>query len=277
MLHADETTVQVLREPGKTAVSNSYMWLYRTSGDTKRQIVLFEYQPSRSSTHPQQFLKGFRGFLHTDGYAAYHTLPEVTVVGCWVHMRRKFEDALKAIPDSERAVSSASDAVRRIGLLFHLEEQWESLTPEERYKLRLEKSKPLAEAFFGWLQTLTVLPKTAMGKAVHYALEQSEWLMNVYLDGRTELSNNRSENAVRPFALGRKNWLFCNTVKGAISSSVVYSIVETAKANGLLPFEYMKFLLETVPSTSVGELDALLPWGEAIPEKCRMPLTKESA
>ncbi|AQS59706.1 IS66 family transposase [Desulforamulus ferrireducens] len=277
VLHADESTVQVLREPGKTAVSNSYMWLYRTSGDTKRQIVLFEYQPSRSSTHPRQFLKGFRGFLHTDGYAAYHTLPGVTVVGCWVHMRRKFEDALKAIPDSERAVSSANDAVRRIGLLFHLEEQWESLTPEERYKLRLEKSKPLAEAFFGWLQTLTVLPKTAMGKAVHYALEQREWLMNVYLDGRTELSNNRAENAVRPFALGRKNWLFCNAVKGAISSSVVYSIIETAKANGLLPFEYMKFLLETVPSTSVGELDALLPWGEAIPEKCRMPLTKENA
>lgn len=277
VLHADETTVQVLREPGKTAVSSSYMWLYRTSGDTDRQIVLFEYQPSRSSTHPKQFLKNFKGFLHTDGYAAYHKLPEITVVGCWVHMRRKFEDALKAVPHSERVASSANDAIRRIGLLFHLEEQWKSLGPEERHELRLEKSKPQAEAFFEWLQTLNVLPKTAMGKAVNYALEQRRWLMNVYLDGRTELSNNRAENAVRPFALGRKNWLFCNTVKGAASSSIVYSIIETAKANRLKPFEYLEFLLEAVPSASVGKLDALLPWGGAVPEKCRMLMKKENA
>lgn len=274
VLHADETTVQVLREPNKSAVSNSYMWLYRTSADTKQHIVLFEYQPSRSSAHPKEFLKDFKGFLHTDGYAAYHTLPGITIVGCWVHMRRKFEEALKALPPSEREASSANDAIRRIGLLFHLEDQWEHLTPEERQELRLEKSKPQAEAFWVWLQTLHVLPKTAMGKAVHYALEQRQWLMNVYLDGRTEISNNRAENAIRPFALGRKNWLFCNTVQGATSSSVVYSIIETAKANDLLPFEYLKFLLEAVPSTSVGELDALLPWGEAVPQTCRMPKQK---
>lgn len=206
VLHADETTVQILREPNKPAVSNSYMWLYRTSADTNRQIVIFEYQPSRS--HPKQFLKDFEGFLHTDGYAAYHTLPEMTVVGCWVHMRRKFEEALKAILSAEREASSANDALRRIGMLFHLEEQWENLAPEERQELRLQKSKPQAEAFFEWLQTNRVLPKTAMGKAVNYALEQRKWLMNVYLDGRTELSNNRAENAIRPFALGRKNWLF---------------------------------------------------------------------
>lgn len=274
VLHADETTVQVLREPNKSAVSNSYMWLYRTSADTKRHIVLFEYQPSRSSAHPQEFLKDFRGFLHTDGYAAYHTLSEITVVGCWVHMRRKFEEALKALPPSEREASSANDAIERIGLLFHLEDQWEHLAPEERQKLRLGKSKPQAEALFAWLQMLHVLPKTAMGKAVNYALEQRQWLMNVYLDGRTEISNNRAENAIRPFALGRKNWLFCNTVKGATSSSMVYSIIETAKANGLLPFEYLKFLLEAVPCASVGELDALLPWGEAVPETCRMPMKR---
>ncbi len=270
VLHADETTVQILREPNKPAVSNSYMWLYRTSADTKQQIVVFEYQPSRSSAHPKQFLKDFKGFLHTDGYAAYHTLPEMTVVGCWVHMRRKFEEALKAIPSAEREASSANDAMRHIGLLFHLEDQWKNRAPEERQELRIQKSKPQAEAFFEWLQTLCVLPKTAMGKAVNYALEQRKWLMNVYLDGRTEISNNRAENAIRPFALGRKNWLFCNSVKGATSSSVVYSIIETAKENGLLPFEYLKFLLETVPSTSVGELDTLLPWGGAALEKCRM-------
>lgn len=274
VLHADETTVQVLREPGKPAVSNSYMWLFRTSADTKQHIVLFEYQPSRSSTHPKQFLKDFKGFLHTDGYAAYHTLSGITIVGCWVHMRRKFEDALKVVPTPEREASSANDAIRHIGWLFHLEDQWKNVTPKERQELRLEKSKPQAEAFFEWLQTLRVLPKSAMGKAVNYALEQRKWLMNVYLDGRTEISNNRAENAIRPFALGRKNWLFCNTVKGAASSSVVYSIIETAKANSLLPFEYLKFLLEAVPSASAGGLDALLPWGEAVPEKCRMPIKK---
>lgn len=276
VLHADETTVQILREPNKPAESNSYMWLYRTSADTNRHIVIFEYQPSRSSAHPKQFLKDFKGFLHTDGYAAYHTLPEMTVVGCWVHMRRKFEEALKAIPSSEREASSANDAIRHIGLLFHLEDKWKNLAPKERQELRLQKSKPQAEAFLGWLQTLRVLPKTAMGKAVNYALEQRKWLMNVYLDGRTEISNNRAENAIRPFALGRKNWLFCNSVKGAASSSIVYSIIETAKANDLLPFEYLKFLLEAVPSTSVGELDTLLPWGDAVPEQCRMPMKKEN-
>ena len=191
-------------------------------------------------------------------------------------MRRKFEEALKAIPSSEREASSANDAIRHIGLLFHLEDKWKNLAPKERQELRLQKSKPQAEAFFGWLQTLRVLPKTAMGKAVNYALEQRKWLMNVYLDGRTEISNNRAANAIRPFALGRKNWLFCNSVKGAASSSIVYSIIETAKANDLLPFEYLKFLLEAVPSTSVGELDTLLPWGDAVPEQCRMPMKKEN-
>ena len=235
---------------------------------------MFEYQPSRSSIHPKQFLKDFKGLLHTDGYAAYHTLPEITIVGCWVHMRRKFEDALKAIPFSERESSTANDAIKQLGLLFHLEKQWKHISPEKRQELRLEQSKPRAEAFFEWLKTLRVLPKSAIGKAVHYALEQRKWLMNVYLDGRTEISNNRAENAIRPFALGRKNWLFCNSVKGATSSSVVYSVIETAKANGLLPFEYLKFLLESVPSASVGKLDALLPWGEAVPETCRTPMKK---
>ena len=276
VLHADETRVQVLKEPGKTATSHSYMWLYTTSSDTKRHIILFEYQPSRSSEHPKQFLKNFTGILHTDGYAAYHTLPDITVVGCWVHMRRKFEEALKAMPPSERSRSLANEAIKRIGILFHLEAEWQDLEHEERHKKRLEKSKPQAEAFFQWLQTLNPLPKSTLGKAVNYALEQHKWLMNVYLDGRTEFSNNRVENAVRPFALGRKNWLFCNTVKGAASSAVVYSIIETAKANGLKPFEYLTFLFETVPGSSINELDTLLPWGEAILEKCLMPMKKEN-
>jgi len=270
LLHADETVVQVLKEPEKTPQSKSTMWLYRTSGDTEEHIVLFEYQSSRKAEHPRVFLDGFSGYLHTDGYAGYHTLSEVTVVGCWVHMRRKFEAVVKSTLSSPDA--SAQEAIRRIGVLFHLEGQWEKLTPEERFERRLRESKPLAESFFSWLESLSVIPKSTMGIAIGYALDQRPWLMNIYLDGRTELSNNRVENAVRPFAVGRKNWLFCDTVKGAQASAVVYSVIETAKANGLKPFEYLEFLLESLPNTTTGGLDDLLPWGGVIPQRCRMPV-----
>jgi len=272
VLHADETVVQVLDEPGKKPTTKSYMWLYRTSGDTKRHIILFEYQPSRSYAHPKKFLAGYEGYLHADGFEGYHELPpEITVVGCWVHLNRYFKDALKVIPEAERADSLAQEAIRRIGKLFHLEGLWQDLDPNERHALRLEKSKPLAEKLFAWLETLLVLPKSAIGRAVHYALAQRKWLMNVYLDGRTEFSNNRAENAVRPFCLGRKNWLFSATVHGAEASAVVYSIIETAMANGLKPFEYLKFLFETMPNTTTGKLEGLLPWGDAVPDYCRMP------
>jgi len=270
VLHADETVLQVLKEPGKKANTNSYMWLYRTSGDAEHPIVLYEYQPTRSSAHPKRFLEKFGGYLHTDGYDGYHKLP-VTVVGCWVHMRRKFTDALKMIPAEQRADSNIQKAIDRIAEIFHLETVWKDLPPEERYDLRLTKSKPLAEAFFSWLESLNAVPKIPLGKAAFYAKSQHRWLMNVYLDGRTELSNNRAENSIRPFVVGRKNWLFCNTQKGARASSVVYSIIETAKENGLKPFEYLKFLFETVPGATTGELDGLLPWGGAVPDRCRIP------
>jgi transposase len=275
ILHADETTIQVLHEPGKPATSKSYMWLYRSSGDASEHIVLFNYQSSRASYHPKTFLSGFKGLLHTDGYAGYHNLPvDITVVGCWVHMRRRFEDALKVIPPPDRDGSSANRALLRIGKLFCLEDQWKNLTAEKRHECRLEYSKPLADEFFNWLRSLSILPKSAMGKAVNYALEQQPWLMNVYLDGRTEISNNRAENAVRPFAVGRRNWLFSNSMQGAKASAIVYTMIETAKANGLKPFEYLEFLLKSIPNTTTGNLEKYLPWGESVPEYCRMMITK---
>jgi len=274
VLHADETVVQVLKEPGKAPQSESYMWVYRTSGDTERHIVLFEYQPGRSHDHPKRFLIGFKGYLHTDGYDAYHKLPNIIIIGCWVHMRRKFENAVKAMKkEQDKAKTLAQQAITKIGTLFHLEEKWKDLPPEERYEKRLKESKPRAEAFFAWLTTLkhTVLPKSTLGIAVNYALNQRQWLMNVYLDGRTEISNNRIENAVRPFALGRKNWLFCESVNGAKASSVVYSMIETAKANRLKPFEYLEFLFEAMPNATMGQIGEFMPWGAAVPERCRMP------
>jgi len=276
--HADETVLQVLHEPGKTATSKSYMWLYRTSGDTKRHIIVFEYQPSRAGIHPKRFLANFRGFLHCDGYSVYHGLPpDITVVGCWVHLRRKFTDSLKAIPVEQRPASIAQEAIEKIGYLFHQENQWETLGPEERYERRLKESKPLADAFSTWIKTLNVLPESATGKAIRYAFEQQRWLMNVYRDGRTEISNNRIENSVRPLALARKNFLFCNTVDGANATAIVCSIIETAKANGLKPFEYLEFLFETLPNSRTGILDELLPWGELVPDYCRMPVNEEGA
>ena len=142
VLHADETTVQVLHEPGKAPTTKSYMWLYRTSGDTEKHIVIYEYQPSRAQIHPQKFLDGYSGLLHADGYAVYRLLPPgITIIGCWVHLRRKFKDALKTIPAEQRPTSIAYEALRKIGYLFHLEDLWHDLPPEERHELRLKQSK----------------------------------------------------------------------------------------------------------------------------------------
>ena len=269
VLHADETTVQVLQEPGRKANTNSYMWLYRTGSDAERPIVIYEYQPTRSSSHPKRFLSGWKGYLHTDGYAGYHVLPDITVVGCWAHLRRKFDEALTAIPPNERSGSAAQKGLDYCNRLFALEREFEKLIPEERYKKRIEESLPVTEAFFAWLQTINATPKFAIGKAAHYATEQQKWLMNVYLDGRLEFSNNRAERSIKPFVMGRKNWLFSNTPNGARASSVVYSIIETAKENGLKPFEYLKYLFETMPNIAADNIDNLLPWSDALPRDCK--------
>jgi transposase len=271
VLHADETVCQVLHEPGKKANTNSYMWLYSTGGCAEHPIILYEYQPTRSSSHPKRFLKGWKGYLHADGYSGYHNLPpEITVVGCWVHLRRKLTDACKALSEKEKENSVLPEGIAKIGALFHLESQWKNLGPEERQKLRLEQLRPLADDFFAWAASLGALPKSPLGQVVTYAREQRQWLENFYLDGRLELSNNRAENHIRPFVVGRKNWLFNNTQRGARAGSVIYSVVETAKANGLKPFHYLQFLLETVPGTTTDRLDALLPWGETVPDFCMM-------
>jgi len=263
ILHADETTHQVLHEPGRIAQSKSYMWLYRTSGDAERQIVLYDYQVSRSGKHPAAFLKGFRGLLHTDGYAGYHSrLPDqVTVVGCWAHVRRKFDEALKVLKEKDRIGSSALCGKQFCDRLSALERDYAELPPTERYKARLSQSKPVMEEFFAWAEHVGALPKTLLGKAVRYALGQRRWLSNVLLDGRAELSNNRAERSIKPFVIGRKNWLFSNTPNGATASAILYSVVETAKENGLNPYEYLSRLFHEAPNLPAGEsIDVLLPW-----------------
>jgi transposase len=204
VLHGDETVLQVLKEPGKTAQSKSYMWLYLTSGEAKSQIVLYEYRPDRKHTHPENFLKNFSGYLHTDGYEGYHKLPEnITVVGCLAHLRRKLFDSLKTLPKDKQSSSHAAKGVEYCDRLFHLEKQFALLTPENRYKERERLSKPLVYEFFNWMEHLNALPNTLLGKASHYAQSQRKYLERYLLDGRLEISNNRAERSIKPFVIGR--------------------------------------------------------------------------
>lgn len=275
VLHADETTLQVLKELGKPAQSKSYMWLYRTSADSNNNIVLYEYQPDRAHKRPQEFLNGFKGYLHVDGYEAYHKLSEdIIIVGCFAHARRKFDEALKSIPKQEQVGSKALEGKNFCDKLFKIERDLHELSSEDRFENRKELSNPVLEKFHEWLNSCNALPKSALGKAVTYTLNQWKYLENYLLDGRTELSNNRAERSIKPFIIGRKNFLFSATPKGAQSSATVYSIVETAKENGLNPMKYLEFLLEKMPNidfrNNPKQLEELLPWAD-LPKECYVP------
>ena len=276
-LHADETTLQVLREPGKTPQSKSYMWLYRTSGYTndgakiKYPIVLYDYQPDRRAKRPAEFLKGFSGYLHTDGYEGYHSLPkEVTIVGCWAHARRKFDETLKILPESDRADSNVLRGKRYCDRLFELERKYADLLPDERFQKRQEISKPLVNEFFSWLDSLRIMPKTPIGTATRYSLGQRKYLISYLSDGRLEICNNRAERSIKPFVIGRKNFLFANTPRGAKASAVMFSIIETAKECGLNPFAYLVHIFTNAPNwdirNNINLLDLLMPY--SVPDSC---------
>ena len=276
LCHGDETSLKVLHEPGRDAKTNSYEWLYRTSKCSPHQIVIYEYQETRKQDHPQAFLKGFKGYLHCDGYQSYHNLPpDIIIVGCWAHARRYWEKLYESLLEPQREGSIAERGLVYINLLFLYEEEFHDLTPQERYEQRLKYSKPVSDEFFGWVGTITALPKSLLGDAVHYTLAQRKYLENVYLDGRLEWSNNRAERSIKPFVQGRKQWLFSNTPNGAESSSIYYTLLETAKENNLNPREYLSYLLEKLPSATTRECESLLPWSESLPDHCRVPV-KES-
>lgn len=276
ILHADETVVQVLKEPGRSSRSQSYMWLYKTGRDSDKQTVLYEYKETRSSAHPTAFLKNFKGYLHTDGYVGYGKLgPGVIRCGCWAHARRKFHEAIQSLSAEEKTNSLAQTGLQYCDKLFALERDFATLLPEERFIKRLELSKPVTDAFFTWAANLPALPKSQLGKALHYALEQRPLLENFYKDGRLEISNNSAERSIKPFVIGRKNWLFSCTPKGADASAVIYSIIETAKANNIKPLSYLNYIFETMPTLpSQDKYDALLPWSSELPESCRLPQNK---
>jgi transposase len=273
IIQADETTVQVLHEDGKPATSNSYMWVYRTNRTATNPIVLYEYQPSREGKHPQQFLAGFTGYLQTDGYAGYHAVEGITPVGCWAHARRKFTETLDALPPKQKAKSQAGKGLQYCNAVFELERKVARLPVEERQAYWQKECATLLTTFRAWLDKMAseALPKSHFGKAITYCLNQWDALQNVAFDHRLEVSNNAAERAIKPFVIGRKNWLFSNTPKGAQASSILYSIIETAKENGLIPYAYVKFLLEQIPNLPERTPEAmanLAPWSPAIPQDC---------
>jgi len=265
LIHMDETTVQVLKSE-KAPSADHWMWV-RASGPPGKRLVLYDYDASRSGAIPKRLLEGAGGVLLTDGYEAYgaavaaHSL---THAGCWAHVRRKFEEARKvqAQPDSRARI-----ALDYIGQLYGIErslrERAESISDEQRLQIRKTQSKPIVTELHRWLTAMSseVLPQSAFGKAIAYALGQWPKLL-VFLD-RVEvpLDNNRCENAIRPFVIGRKNWLFSDTQAGALASANLYSLIETAKANGIEPHAYLTWLYTQLPNaTRVEHFEAMLPW-----------------
>ena len=272
ILHADETTLQVLREAGRKAQSKSYMWLYRTGKEAKQQLVLYEYQETREAKHPKAFLNGFKGYLHTDGYTVYHNLsPDIRTVGCLAHARRYFVEAVDAIRNEEKRSSSpAMIGIAYFDKLFEIERKIASLPPEERKEQRQKLSVPIMNELHDWAAKLNPPPKSLLGKATQYILTQWSWLTAWLEDGRLEISNNRAERSIKPFVIGRKNFLFANTPSGARSSAILFSIIETSKENGLDPYSYLNWVLKSAPYLNMDDLsqvETLLP--SNAPDSCR--------
>jgi transposase len=271
LVQCDETPFQVLKEPGKRAESLSYLWALR-GGSSEHPLLVYTYDPSRSAEVPKRLLKGFQGFLQTDGYEGYTALgrePGILHVGCWAHARRKFDEALRGQGKSrkKRAKPTAKQSKARQGLsqiqkLYALERTWVGVSPEARRVARQERMAPLLEKLRAWLDASlgSVPPQSLTGKALHYLDRQWPKLVRVLDDGRLPLDTNLVENAIRPFVLGRKNWLFADTVAGARASANLYSLIETAKANGIEPWAYLQHLFERLPAaTEPADLEALLP------------------
>lgn len=266
-LHADETPVQVLNEPGKEATSKSYMWVYSSIKESKHPIKIFEYQPDRRASHTQNFLKGFNGTTITDGYYGYNHIEGAINAYCWAHVRRRFFDALPS--DMKDAPNTlAKEAVNKISKLFGIEKEINDLSAEEKVKIRQEKAKPLIDDFFSWCKTNEnkVLMRSKLGKAISYALKYEKGLRIYLEDGYVPMTNSLDERTIRPFTVGRRSWLFSNSVKGVEAGAAAFSLVETAKANHLDPFDYIEYPLEIMPNIDFVQnpekLDDFLPWSK---------------
>ena len=278
---ADETPLQVLHEPDRRAQTKSYMWLFRSGEDGSPPIILYKYSETRAGDNAVDFLHGFKGYLMCDGYSGYNKVPDAKRTACWAHIRRYLTDAIpkgKALDYTQPAVQG----VMYINQLFHMEDviKKKYTSFDAIKKARLEKEKPVVEGFLSWLDQQTPVRGTRMDKAVTYIQNRRSCLITYLEDGRCSFSNNLSENAIRPFTVGRKNWLFCDTPNGAQASAIVYSMVEMAKANGVNVYHYLTYLLEKMPSDRMSdeELELLSPWNENVKTEiqCRVNDTNQS-
>ena len=300
VIHADETTAQILREENKPAESTSYMWIYVSGSDNLPKIVMYEYQSGRSGSYAKNFLDGFHGMLQCDGYQGYNKVEDVILVCCLAHCRRKFYEAIPAerrkawkLLDINSEVALKEPDISEgewkklipaeVGLvycnkLFYQERELKELGPEERKLKRLELETPIWENFWNWIETITPLGGSKLEKAVNYALNHRETLGNYLLDGRCEISNNAAERRAKSYAIGRKNFLFHTSVAGAEASAIMYSMIETAKANNLNVFQYLYIVLTYMPDykNEPAGIEMLLPWSDFIKEHCTGLIDVES-
>lgn len=285
--HCDETRCQVLDEPDQKSETQNWMWVYMTDELSGSPLmVIFQYERTRGGYHPKEFLKGYQGYLTTDGYQPYHSLPDsITVTGCFAHARRRFDECLtilkKDLKNGEWKNSIAYEALERIGELYKTEEDIREKSCKERLKARQEQSKPHLDAYFEWLHSMDTEDldhKSKIGDAILYSLRQEKYLRVFLEDGHIAIDNNACERSLKGFAIGRRAWLFCKSIHGAEASAVIYSIVETAKLNNLRPYFYLTYVLDIMrqhqDDTSYEFIDDLLPWSPKLPEECRLSIQK---
>lgn len=281
-IHCDETRLQVIDEPEQQGSTQNWMWVYLTDRYSEApQMVLFDYERTRAGYHPKTFLgERFEGYLTCDGYQAYHGLKDSIIVsGCFTHARRRFDAALttlkKDFTKEQLQGTVAYQAMSRIGILYKIEELIQNKPVEERYRERQKQALPVVDALFEWLHSMedSVDRSSLIGDAILYTLNQEPYLRRYLEDGHLSIDNNSAERAIKNFAVGRRNWLFAKSIRGADASATVYSITETALLNGLKPYLYLTYILDQLrrmgPFPEAEELDRLLPWSKELPEGLR--------
>lgn len=282
VLQADETPVRVTKE-NRTEGDTHYMWVYRTGKMYQdHQIILYEYQPTRNAGHPRKFLRDFHGICVTDGYQVYHTIEkereDLRIAGCWAHARRRYDEAVKALPKASQKNALAYRALKQIQAIYREENKLCDMSPKERLEHRQLTVKPLVDAYFAWVKQNEgkVPAKSKTHNGFSYSISQEKYLKVFLEDGEIPMDNNSAEQSIRSFCVGKKNWMMIDTIAGADSSAIIYSIAETAKANNLKPYDYFEYLLTEIPK-HLDEKDNsfcedLLPWSEKLPSHCRKPL-----
>ena len=277
VLHMDETRIQCNKEEGKKASSDSFMWVIRSAACEDIKASFFHYSRTRNGDIAMRLLEEFDGYLITDGYAGYEKVKNITRSLCWSHARRYF---IESIPlDSKgKEISGSKGAEGRgyVDLLFKVEYEIKSLSPEEKKQKRQEASRPILDAFWSWVEETSALhtANTKLTQALTYATNQKQYLETFMEDGRLPISNNLCEANIKPFATARRAWLFADTPKGATANAVLYTLVESARINELDVFTYLKYLLTEMPNNQHLEhpeiIDNYLPWSTSLPEECRL-------